>query len=290
MKIIYTLIRQAIATSVLLSTCLTTAYAVDNTSCDPTKLATKYPRLVGKTIKIGQDGESPPFSMHDPKDFNRLIGLDTDIARAAFTCVGVPVEFVTGKWSGLIPATMAGQIDIMWDQLLYTPERAKKLDFIAYMNSATGLLVTKGNPTHIKTLDNLCGLKATAVLGTTQEAMLRETNTKCTSTGKQAIDIITSPDIPSGLRLVQSKRADVLVGNKFVVDTMVAANPGTVDIAFDINTGAKLAVGVAKGNSDLVNAIHDSLTILQANGTLKSIYARYNINYGLVIKPEVLTK
>ena len=65
--------------------------------CEPEKLATKYPGLAGKTIRIGQDGESSPYSFRDPKDFNHLIGLDADLARAVFECAGVPVEFVTGS-------------------------------------------------------------------------------------------------------------------------------------------------------------------------------------------------
>src|ERR1700722_12078557 len=52
--------------------------------CEPDKLATKYPSLVGKTIKIGTDGETPPYAMRDPKDFSQLIGLDTEIAQGAF--------------------------------------------------------------------------------------------------------------------------------------------------------------------------------------------------------------
>jgi polar amino acid transport system substrate-binding protein len=72
-----------------------TAYA-DQAGCDPAKLAAKYPALAGKTIKIGQDGESVPFSQRDPKDFNKLIGLDADLARATFACVGVPIDFTIG--------------------------------------------------------------------------------------------------------------------------------------------------------------------------------------------------
>ena len=56
--------------------------------CEPDKLATKYPSLAGKTIKIGQDGESPPYSFRDPKDFNNVIGADADMVRAAFKCIG----------------------------------------------------------------------------------------------------------------------------------------------------------------------------------------------------------
>src|SRR5437016_2155534 len=103
------------------------AARADDGVCEPAKLSSKYPSLVGKTIKIGQDGETPPFSTRDSKNFSQLIGLDADMARAVFACAGVPVVFTVGSWSGLIPATISKQLDVMWDQLLYTPERAKKM-------------------------------------------------------------------------------------------------------------------------------------------------------------------
>jgi polar amino acid transport system substrate-binding protein len=268
----------------------TSAARADDGVCEPAKLASKYPSLVGKTIKIGQDGETPPFSTRDPKNFSQLIGLDADMARAVFACAGVPVVFTVGSWSGLIPATISKQIDVMWDQLLYTPERAKKMDFVAYMNSATGIMVAKGNPKKLKVLEDMCGVKATAGLGTTQETMVRETSAKCTAAGRPAIEIITSADVPSGLRLVQGGRADVLVANKFVADQMVASNATTVQSAFDVVTGAKLAAGTAKGNDDLVKLMHDGLVIMQANGTFKRLYDKYKVDYGLVMKPTILTQ
>jgi polar amino acid transport system substrate-binding protein len=262
----------------------------DDAACEPAKLAVKYPSLVGKTIKIGQDGESVPFSMRDPKDFSKLIGLDADLAQATFACIGVPMQFVVGTWAGLIPAAMAGQIDIMWDTLLYTPERAKKLDFVVYMNAATGMLVAKGNPKNIHAIGDLCALTATTTLGTTQEAMLREASSKCVATGKPAVNIITSTDMPSGLRLVQNARADLAAVNKFVGDSMVAANPTTVESAFDVITGAKIAVGTAKGNPDLLKALRDGLAAIRASGAEKAIYERYHVDYSLTTEPVTLTE
>lgn len=259
-------------------------------TCEPAKVAAKYPTLAGRTIRVGQDGESVPFSMRDPKDFSKLVGLDADLARASFACTGVPITFTIGAWAGLIPAAMAGQIDVMWDTLLYTPERAKKLDFVVYMNAATGMLVAKGNPKKVRALGDLCGLTATTALGTTQEAMLREASSQCTAAGKSAVTIITSSDLPSGLRLVQNNRADLVSVNKFVGDSMVAANPTTVESAFDIVTGAKIAVGTAKGNPDLVRALHDGLKAIRANGTEKTIYERYHVDYSLTVEPTVLTE
>jgi polar amino acid transport system substrate-binding protein len=131
---------------------LVTSSLADAPKCEPEKLATKYPGLVGKTIKIGTDGETPPYAMRDPKDFNHLIGLDTELAEAAFKCVGVPIEFKFGAWSGQIPAVANGQTDAMWDTLYYTPERAKQIDFVIYLRAATGGMVQKGNPKHIMSL------------------------------------------------------------------------------------------------------------------------------------------
>ena len=46
-----------------------------------------------------------------------LIGLDADLVGAAFSCIGVPFEFKTGSWSGLLPSVIVGQADLMWSNL-----------------------------------------------------------------------------------------------------------------------------------------------------------------------------
>ncbi len=82
--------------------------------CEPQALAAKYPTLVGKTIRVAQSGEGAPFTFRDPEEFDKLIGLDADLVRATFACIGVPFEFKTGGWSGLLPSVIAGQSDLMW--------------------------------------------------------------------------------------------------------------------------------------------------------------------------------
>ena len=67
-------------------------------SCEPSKVAQKYPSLAGKTIRIGVDPESPPYAFRDSKDFNKIIGADADMARAVFDCAGVKTEFFTAGW------------------------------------------------------------------------------------------------------------------------------------------------------------------------------------------------
>jgi polar amino acid transport system substrate-binding protein len=258
--------------------------------CEPAKLATKYPGLAGKTIKIGQDGESAPYSYRDPKDFKHLIGLDADLARAVFECAGVPVEFVTGGWSGLLPAVIAGQTDVMWDSLYYTPERAKQVDFVTYLTAATGGLVAKGNPKNIKSVDDVCGVRATAGLGTVEEVTFRELSAKCTASGKKAIELVTYPDMPGGTRLVANDRADLLMSDLGMVDQMVIHNPKALERGFQIISDYKIAVAYTKNNKDLGQALLDGLTMMKNTGKTKEIFEKYNVSYDLARTPETLEK
>jgi polar amino acid transport system substrate-binding protein len=96
--------------------------------------------------------------------------------------------------------------------------------------------------------------------------------------------------MPSGMRLVHNARADLVSVNKFVGDSMVAANPTTMESAFDVITGAKIAVGTAKGNPDLVKALRDGLAAIRASGVEKAIYDRYHVDYSLTTEPAALTE
>ena len=259
-------------------------------TCEPDKVTTKYPSLAGKTIKVGQDGESPPYSMRDPKDFNHLIGMDADLARATFACAGLKVEFMTGGWSGLLPAVISGQADVMWDTLYYTPERAKQADFVTYLTAATGGLVAKGNPKGIKSLDDVCGLRATAGLGTVEEVAFRDLSKKCVADGKKEIALVTYPDMPGGTRLIQNDRADVMMTDLGMVNSFIKTSPAAFDKGFTIVTDYKIAVGYTKSNKELGQAILDGLTALRENGTEKEIFDKYGVDYSLSRVSEILTK
>jgi len=282
--------------SLILSTLLAILFLVpriavaEDAKCEPDKLATKYPSLVGKTLKVGTDPETPPYAMRDSKDFSHLIGLDTELAEATFKCIGVPIEFKVGAWSGQLPAVANGQTDLMWDTLYYTPERAKQMDFVIYLRAATGGLVAKGNPKNITSLDNLCGQRASAALGSVEEAQFRKISDKCVADGKKPVEIVVSPDIPAGYRQVMNDRSDLFLINLGLVDQMVADNPDKLERAFMILTDWKVGVGVQKGNKDLAQAILDGMKALRASGTEKAIYAKYHFEYSLAMPLEILTK
>ncbi len=258
--------------------------------CEPQALAAKYPTLVGKTIRVAQSGEGAPFTFRDPEEFDKLIGLDADLVRATFACIGVPFEFKTGGWSGLLPSVIAGQSDLMWSNLYYTPARAEQVDFVTYLLAATGGMVKKGNPKNIHSLDEACGVRAAAGLGTVEEAMFREVSDKCVAAGKPAVELVTYADRPSGIRMVQNDRADLLMGDLGSMDYTIAQLPNELERGYMMLTDYKVGPGISKSMPELRQAVFDSLQIIQAEGTMKKLMIKYNVDPTLQRPVQMFTK
>jgi polar amino acid transport system substrate-binding protein len=252
--------------------------------CEPDRIGVKYPGLAGKIVKVGAGATDKPYSYLDPTDFNKVIGLDPDLARAALACIGLSVTFSPGPWMGLLPAVIADQTDVMWDHLFYTPERAKQVDFVIYMVGGSGVMVKKGNLKNIHSLDDLCGARAGAILGGIEHAKLREVAEKCSTNGRPTLEVTTYPDRPSGIRLVENDRLDAMVG---IVDDTSAYDPQIFERAFRFVTGTKIGVGVNKSQKELAKAIFDALRILRANGTEESLYKTYDIDRSYVAPIEI---
>ncbi len=246
--------------------------------------------LSGKHIRVAQDGESPPYSFRDPADFENLVGLDADLTRAAFACLGLPVEFKTGKWSGMLPSVIAEQADLMWNNLYYTPARAQQVDFVTYLLAATGALVQKGNPKNIHAITDTCGIRAAAGVGTVEETLLRKTSDTCVTEGKGALEIFTYPDKPSGLRLVQSNRADLMLTDGGFAGAQAKTQPGEFAQAFSIKTNFKVGPGISKTFPQLRDAITDVLTTLEADGTMQGLMSKYGIDPTLMLPVESFTQ
>jgi polar amino acid transport system substrate-binding protein len=256
-------------------------------ACEPDKVAEKYPSIAGKTIKIGADPQTPPYVMRDASNFDKVIGVDADLARAVFDCAGVKTEFVLGGWSGLLPAVMSGQIDVMWDDLYYKPDRAKNVDYAMYMQAGTGALVPKGAAGKIKSKEDFCGKTVAYGLGSVEEAATHKQDEECRKAGKEGITTMPFQDLASGMRLIDSKRADVLLWDLGFVDSTVGANTDKYERAFAIMSGFTIGAAVKNDNDDLLKAIYDGLKVLQDNGKQKEIFVKYNVDPSLMVPTEI---
>ena len=264
--------------------------AAEAPACEPQKLSAKYPSLVGKTIKIGADAETQPWNFRDPNDKSKIVGFDADLAKAAFDCIGVQSDFVIAPFVGLFPAVAEGRADVFWENLYYTPERAKTMDFILYYAGATGVVVHKGNPKGVKTVMDMCGLRAGASQAGVEQAAFKEYSKQCVAAGKKAIELVEYPDTAAGLRLIANDRADVVMTHVGMANRYIQESPDVLELGLKIETGFKAGVGVNKSEPDLTKAIYEALQVLQANGTEKALAAKYKADPNLEVPAEVRTE
>jgi polar amino acid transport system substrate-binding protein len=259
--------------------------AAAGAACEPAKLATKYPGLAGKTIKITMPGDAKPIAFRDPTNLDNETGFGADYARAVFACLGVPAQFDIAPLSGGLTAAQAGRSDLVWSSIYYTPERAKVLDFVIYQQAASGGVVPKDNPLKIKSLADLCGHSAVAQIGSLEIVKLQTTSDDCIKAGKPPVNVVSSPDRTSGLRLLDDGRVDLYLG----LGLKEAYNDNVI-MAFIYTSDIKVGVGVTKGASELEKALAEAFTALQANGTERKIYDKYEINPSLTLSPSIVTE
>jgi len=68
-----------------------------------------------------------PWAMKDKQ--GNLIGFEIDVAKRLAQDMGVKVEFVPTKWSGILPALLTGKFDIVIGGMGITSERNLKVNF-----------------------------------------------------------------------------------------------------------------------------------------------------------------
>src|SRR5437879_11675704 len=135
-------------------------------ACEPDKAAAKYPGLAGKTLKVGLDPTLPPVMYRDPKEPAKIVGQDPDMVDAAMKCLGLKYELVALDFGTLVPTLQADQIQLIWSNIYYTPERAKVADFVIYATTGTAGIVSKGNPKTRHSVADDCGHRHDHILGT----------------------------------------------------------------------------------------------------------------------------
>lgn len=233
-------------------------------------------------IKAGSITNSPPMISY-ASDGTTLQGAIVDLAAAMSAQMGRKIVFESMAFNGLLPAMEAKRIDIVFSLMNDTPEREKLIDFVDFFNLSTMLLIKKGNPEKVESLETACGKKVSTVQGSTQIALVDDASAKCVAAGKAAIENLQYAQ-PSDARLqVQSGRVAAFLGNSPVM-VYLAKTAGDGKI-FDVVQGhvyqpVPLGIGVAKSNTQLRDALQKSLNALIADGTYRKILEKHGVESG----------
>ncbi|MEU8714581.1 ABC transporter substrate-binding protein [Streptomyces sp. NPDC093272] len=263
-------------------------------------LASKLPDSIRKAgvIKVGSDIAYPPVEYMEG---GKAVGVDPDIADALGKQLGVKFDFQNGKFAQLIVGLQSKRFDMVMSAMNDTKDRqngidsdtGKKVgngvDFVDYFTAGTSILVQKGNPKGIKTLDDLCGKVVALQQGTTSEGIAKAQSTKCTKDGKKAITLQTFDTDPEALlRLKQG--ASVADLNDFPVAAYNAKTSGggkDFEVVGDQIEAGPYGIAVTKENTQLRDALQAALDAIVKNGEYGKILAKWNVTQGGVTESKI---
>ena len=204
-----------------------------------------------------------PWAMTDKT--GEFIGFEIDVARRLAKDMGVEVEFVPTKWSGIIPALLTGKFDVIIGGMGITPERNVKVNFTApYEYSGMDVLANKELAAGFDSLDDFDKAEVTLVA---------RTGTTAHSAAEKYMPKATLKLFDDEAQCVQ----EVLNGR---AHAMVASAPLPAHQAFknqdklftpmkDTFTKEPIAFAIRKGDVDTLNYFNNWIQVVEAEGWLK---------------------
>jgi polar amino acid transport system substrate-binding protein len=271
-----------------------------DTSSSSAPLAGKLPADIKKAgvVKVGSDIAYPPVEYIQS---GKAVGIDPDIADALGKQLGVKFEFQNGKFDQLIVGLQSKRFNAIMSAMSDTKDRqngvdsdtGKKagngIDFVDYFTAGTSILVQKGNPKGVQSLDDLCGKVVALQKGTTSEGIAKAQSTKCTKDGKKAITLQTFDTDPEALlRLKQG--ASVADLNDFPVAAYNAKTSGggkDFEVVGDQIEAGPYGIGVSKESTQLRDAIQAAMNAIIENGDYAKILEKWNVKDGAVTEAKI---
>lgn len=243
----------------------------------PTLFATLPPEIQrAGVLRNGADFTYPPleFTSGDGASFT---GVDSDLAEAVSKKLGLTLQNTNSAFGTLIPQLQSRRLDMVFSFATVTDERKESVDFIEYSQSGTAMMVRKGNPDGIKTIDDLCGKGVGVQSGAVQVPIAEAASNRCTQAGKPPITVTQLGKDSEVQMLLRTGRIAV-----DLLDSPVATYSAAQSDEFEVIPDERYdvrphGVMVLKGNDRLAEAIRAALQELMDDGTYKQILDKYSV-------------
>ena len=214
-------------------------------------------------LTMSTNAAFPPYEMTtDAGDFE---GIDIEVAGAIAKKLGLELQVDDMDFDAALLAAQNGKSDMVMAGVTVTDERLKVMDFSdTYAEGIQSIIVPENSD--IASADDLAGKIIGTQRGTTGYIY-------CTDDfGEDSV--VAYDDGLTAVQALNNSQVDAVVIDNAPAKEFVAANTGLkiLDTAY---AQEDYAIGVAKGNTELLNAINGALEELQADGTLQSIVDKY---------------
>ena len=239
------------------STPETPAPAGDFTTVEPGKL------------HMSTNAAFPPYEM--TTDAGGFEGIDVEVAAAIAEKLGLELVVDDMGFDAALTAVQTGQSDIAMAGITVNEDRLKVMDFSdSYATGVQVVIVKEGSP--IATVDDLANAEMIGTQKATTGYIYCSAPVEEDGYGE---DHVTAFDTGAlAVMALVNGQVDAVVIDNEPAKAFVAANEGLkiLDTEFAVED---YAIGFAKGNDALKEAVNAAMAELKADGTFQEIVDRY---------------
>ena len=234
----------------------------NNQSEPASTTATDLKTVTEGVLTMSTNAAFPPYESTD--DSGNVVGIDADIAAAIAEKLGLKLQIDDMDFDGALAAPQSGKSDIVMAGVTVNEDRLLTLDFTeSYATGVQVVFVPEGSDV---TLDNL---------GEQQIGTQRGTTGYIYCTDDYGEDhVVAYDDAIAAVKALNNGQIDCVVIDSAPAQELVKANPGLTILDTEYVT-EDYAIGVAKGNTALLDAVNGALKELVEDGTVQSIIDKY---------------
>ncbi len=228
------------------------------------------------SLTVGTDATYPPFEFIDTATYTP-VGFDIDLITTIAQRMGLKTKIVMTKFDTIIDDLVSKRFDVVISEVSITPERQKKVDFVPYLGIGESLLVQKGNPKNIKSLDDLCGLSVGVQLATRAQDNLEKASSNCKKESRPAINTIILQNQTDVINLLVENRVDATYQESAVTDYYTKQHPNQFEVGgSQVNVG-RAGIVVRKGDISMFNAIATAFKAVKSVGTYHALIVKWGL-------------
>ena len=220
-------------------------------------------------LHMSTNASFPPYEM--TTDDGGFEGIDVEVAAAIAEKLGLELVVDDMGFDAALTAVQSGQSDIAMAGISVTEDRLEVMDFSeSYATGVQVVIVKEDSP--IQTLDDLANADMIGCQAATTGYIYASDTPENGGYGEDHVTAYENGSL-AVMALLNNQIDAVIIDNE-PAKAYVEANEG-LKILDTPWVEEEYAIGVDKGNTDLLNAINAVMDELKADGTFQSIVDKY---------------
>jgi polar amino acid transport system substrate-binding protein len=248
------------------------------------------------TLTVCSDTSYPPQESLDSS--NNAVGSDIDLAKELAARMGLTLSVKSTTFDSIIPALTGGTCDIIISAQTITTDRLAVVDMIPYFAAGQSFVVLAGNPSNIKTIDDLCGKGVATEKGTIEADHVAgtgsgydNTNSLDANCAAKSLPTITLQQFDADTNALAALQAGTVAAHftdEPVAGYEVVQSSGKFELvsSMTLERGAE-GISVPKGKTGLHDAVQASLLSMINDGTYTTILTKWGVQSGAITAADV---